>query len=177
MAEREREARAQLRERLLGAPQPLRGMHQPLGAAIQRLRGVLQAPAHLAREAAHAVDDARGELGARRRGELGRGRRRGRAPVGSEVGDSEVGLVPDADHDRDARSADRARHALLVEAPQVLDRAAAAHEEQHIAFGARIGLREHRGDAAGSAFALHRRGIDDHGDGRVAPGERGKHIA
>jgi hypothetical protein len=52
----------------------------------------------------------------------------------------------------------RARQALLVELPQVLDRAAAAHEEQHVALGAPVGAREHGGDALGGAFALHRTG-------------------
>ena len=37
--------------------------------------------------------------------------------------------------------ADRARQRLLVELPQVLDRAAAAHQQQHVALGARVARR------------------------------------
>ena len=54
MAERKSEARAQLHQRLPGVAQALRGMHQALGAAVERLRRILQPPAHLAREAAYA---------------------------------------------------------------------------------------------------------------------------
>ena len=60
------------------------------------------------------------------------GGRRGRAHVGDEVADREVGLVAHARHDRQRRLEHRARDDLLVERPQVLDRAAAARDDQHV---------------------------------------------
>src|SRR5260370_10036454 len=100
MAERKSEARAQLHERLPGVAQGLRGMHQALGAAVERLRRVLQPPAHLAREAAYAFLQLPQKIKSRRRRELGgRGGRR-RAAVGGEIGDREVALVTDADQHR-----------------------------------------------------------------------------
>ena len=67
--------------------------------------------------------------------------------------------------------------ASSLNCPEVLDRAAAAHQQQHVALGARAGAREHRRDALGRARALHRDRIDDHRDRRVAPRERGQHVA
>ena len=63
---------------------------------------------------------------------LGGGRRRRRAQVGDEVGDREVGLVADGRDRRDRGGRDRARDALLVEGPQVLEAAAAAREHDHV---------------------------------------------
>jgi len=85
--------------------------------------------------------------------------------------------MADAHHHRNARGADRARHGFLVELPEVLDRAAAAHEQQHVALRARACARERRGDALGGAFTLHRGGIHDHLDRRVASRERRQHVA
>ena len=75
------------------------------------------------------------------------------------------------------RGADRPRQRLLVELPQVLDRAAAAHQEQHVALGAPAGAREHRHDALGGALALHGDRVDDHRDRRVAARQRGQDVA
>jgi len=61
--------------------------------------------------------------------------------------------------------------------PEILDRAAAAHQQQELAFGARVGGGEHRGDARGGPFALHRRRVDDHADRAVAPRKRRQHVA
>jgi hypothetical protein len=85
--------------------------------------------------------------------------------------------VTHADYDRDPAGADRTRHYLLVERPQVLDRAAASHQEQHIALGAPARAREHGGDAIGRALALHRCRVNNDFDCRIAPRERGQDVA
>ena len=74
----------------------------------------------------------------------GLGRRR-RARVGGEVDQRPVGLVADRGDQRDGALGRRAHHDLLVEAPQVLEAAAAARHDQH------VGPR-HRGRPARSAL-------------------------
>jgi hypothetical protein len=102
MQERKSEAGGKLGHELAMRAQALARMHQAPRAGVHALGRIAQAPAHLAREAARAVGEKRGELQARRAGELRRrGRRRGTL-IGGEVGDREVGLVPDADHHGDA---------------------------------------------------------------------------
>ena len=63
---------------------------------------------------------------------LGGRRGRGRAQVGHEVGDGEVGLVPDGGDGGDLRGGEGARHQLFVEGPEVLEAAAAAGHDQHV---------------------------------------------
>jgi hypothetical protein len=56
-------------------------------------------------------------------------RRRVRAVVGDEIGERDVGLVADARDDGDTPVPARLRDGALVERPQVLQRAAAAAED------------------------------------------------
>ena len=77
-----------------------------------------------------------------------RGGRGGGAPVGDEFGDGEVGLVADPGHDRDRAGVDRARQPFVVERPQVLDRAAAAAQDEHVAFIAPCRGRDGRRESA-----------------------------
>ena len=67
----------------------------------------------------------RGEL----RAQLGRLGRRGRADVGNEVGNREIDLVANAGYQRQRVVDDRACQRLVVEAPQVFERTAAAHQQ------------------------------------------------
>ena len=69
---------------------------------------------------------------ARRGNELGRGGGRRRTEIGAEVGDGEVGFMADAADDRHRALHDRARQRLVVEGPEILDRAAAAHQQDHV---------------------------------------------
>ena len=102
----------------------------------------------------------------------------GRAQVGDEVGDREVGLVAHAAHDGDRGGGDRARHHLLVEGPQVLEAAAAAADDQHVALArARWPRSIARAICAAGAFALHLGRVEDHRHHRRAPRERGEHVA
>src|SRR5579862_2183244 len=68
-----------------------------------------------------------------------RGRRS--AQIRDKVRDGEVDLMADAGDDRRTAAAaaaiDRARDALVVECPQILERAAPTGEDQHVALGAR----------------------------------------
>ncbi len=117
------------------------------------------------------------ELVARRAREFRCGGRGRRAHVGSEVGDREVGFVPDAHHDRDRRGANRPRHPLVVERPEVFDAAAPAAQDEHVALGAASRSRERRDDLRRRPLALHRGRVEDHRDRRVAAPQRRQHVA
>jgi hypothetical protein len=177
MGEREGEPRLQLLEQSLGVAQTRGGMHQAARGAIEGLRRILQPPAHLPGEAARALRGFPEKLLLGDHGKLRRGGRGRRAAVRGEVGDREVGLVAYPDDDRNRACAQRARDRLLVEGPQVLDRAAAAHQQQHVAFGARARPRQHGGDALARASTLNRHRIDDDRHRGVATRERRQHVA
>ena len=72
------------------------------------------------------------QIGAHRHGPLGgRGRRR-RAGIGDEVDEGPVGLVADRGDERDGARGDGAGDDLLVEAPEVLEAAAAAGDDHQV---------------------------------------------
>ena len=102
---------------------------------------------------------------------------RGRAHVGDEIADREIGLVADAGDDRQHRLEHRARDDFLVERPQILERATAAADDQNI--DARVHVRgaDRRGNLARGAGALHGRRIQDHGHRRKAARQRRQHVA
>jgi hypothetical protein len=92
----------------------------------------------------------------------------GRAAVGDEVDQGGVGLVADGRDQRDRSLGHRARQALVVEGPQVLDRAAAAGDDDDV--GTRHGPARRDGveapdrgaDLAGGGVALDHAGPDQH---------------
>jgi hypothetical protein len=112
------------------------------------------------------ASEQRALLGSRQFGGSG-GRRR--ALIGGEVGNREVGLMADAADHRQRTGADRTRHDLVVEGPQVFDAAAAATDDQQFAVASLAGNANGLGDLCGGAVALHRRRVND--DRR--PGRRG----
>ena len=75
-----------------------------------------------------------------------RGRWRRRAQVGGEVGEAEIGFMADRGDDRHRRGGDRAHQMLVVERPQVLERAAAAGQQQHVVAAAGRCAPQHRRD-------------------------------
>src|SRR6266481_3477896 len=86
-------------------------------------------------ERAGAARDARLEIDDPRDHHLRRRRRRRRASVGDETRDREIDLVADRGDDGQSGSDDGARDTLLVERPEVLERAAAAADDQHLERG------------------------------------------
>ncbi len=101
------------------------------------------------------------QLGTHRDRHLGGGGRCRRALVGGEVDQRDVGLVADRRDQRDHALGGGADHGLLVERPQVLQRTAAARDDQHIrprnlaTLGQRVEAANCRRDLFGRAFALH----------------------
>ena len=98
----------------------------------------------------------------------GRRRRRG-AQVGGEIGKGDVGLVADAAHHRHRRGTDRAHHALVVEGPEVLERAAASTDHEHVDLVAFGGSRDRRAQRRGRIRALDDARIDHDAHVRGAP--------
>ena len=108
--------------------------------------------------------------------QLGRDRRRGGPDVGRELRERHVRLVADADHDRPRMRGDGAHDGLLVEGPEVLERAAAAGEDDDV-HGAPRGRVRPAAEAAQRADdgllgtrALHLAGAHD--DARQRPAAR-----
>src|SRR5207247_5415023 len=64
--------------------------------------------------------------------ELCGGGRRGRADVRREIGERDVGLMPDAGTDRPREPHERAHERLVVERREILRGTAAAREDHHI---------------------------------------------
>ena len=88
--------------------------------------------------------------------------------VSREVGERRVRLVPDADDDRHRRVDDRADHALVVEAPQVLERAAAAGKDQHVEVWVVVEALERADDGRRGLVALDAARAEHELDERIA---------
>ena len=158
------------------SPQPRVGVNQPAGKLIDMLHASLEFLVEAQGEACRQPGDTFEQPCAFGTDQLGCGGRRGRAPVGHEVGDREVGFVPDSGDDRNRACANRPRHDLFVESPQVLDAAAAAHQQYGIALAEAAGDLERRGDLLRRPLALYLHGKDDHPDGRVTPSQRRQYV-
>ena len=108
------------------------------------------------------------ELGAVRDRLLGGGAGRRRAHVGGEVGQGHVALVADAHDDRHRRGGHRAHHLLVVERPQVLQRAAAARQDDQVDPRLCVDALQRAHDAARRGGALHDRRREDDVGQRIA---------
>ena len=60
--------------------------------------------------------------------------RRGRAHVRHKIRDGEINFMSDGGNDRNGRFKNRPRHDFLVERPQILQRPAAARDQNQIQF-------------------------------------------
>ena len=96
--------------------------------------------------------------------------------VGDEIGDGEIHLVADAGDDGQAEPGDRARKPLVIECPEILERSAAAHQEQHVDLGSPVREREHGRDLAGRARALDGHRVEEDRGGREAAPEHVQHV-
>ena len=72
------------------------------------------------------------QIGAHRHGALGGGGRRRRAAIGDEIDEGPIGLVTDGRDQRDGARGDGADDDLLVEAPEILEGAAATGDDEQI---------------------------------------------
>src|SRR5262245_18683834 len=105
---------------------------QPARQSIEAIALDLDPAPERGRDADAVLRHGDEQVGADRHGAL-RGRRRGRrAIVGDDVENSPVGLVSDGRDQRDRARGGRARYALLVEAPQIFEAAAAPRDDDEI---------------------------------------------
>ena len=105
------------------------------------------------------------------------GRRCRRAQVGDEIGDREIRLVPHRRDDRDGGGGDRPRDHLLVESPEVLHRAAAAADDEHVDVAPPGQLRDRRRDLRTRPLALDAHRVEEHPHVGEAPAEHGDDVA
>ena len=84
---------------------------------------------------------------------------------------------PTAGHHRDRARTDRAGQRLVVEGPQILERAAAARQDQDVAFVATCGRRQRCDKFRRRRRALHGRRVDHDGCGRESPPQHREDVA
>ncbi len=114
----------------------------------------MQAVAHAQQQSLMQTAQALLQVGAARRQQLGRCRRRGGAHVGDEIGDRYVGFMPHGTDDWRDAGVHSARHGFFVEAPEVFQRAAATGQDQRVET-LRIGQLQRPNDLSGGFAALH----------------------
>ena len=122
----------------------------------------------------------RAQIFLRRADQFGGSGRRRCAHVGGPVGNREIGFMANTGHHRQRTRGNRARHRLVVECPQVFDRAAATAHDQYfnaVHHRARARRLDRRRQRRRRARALHRCRIQHHGNHRRTPRQRGHHIA
>ncbi|MNV06691.1 hypothetical protein D3C71_970860 [compost metagenome] len=171
-----RQAKAQAVQAFALMLQPLRGRHQLPRRTVQALRGALQAALLAARHGLGGLHDLAQQFRARHAGKFRRGSGRRGAHVGHEVHDGEVGFMAHAaDH---GNLADRhlARQVLVIETPEIFDAASAAHQQQRVHFGTRIGKAYLGSQTAGGVRPLNRGRIDDDRHLRRPASQRRQHI-
>ncbi len=98
--------------------------------------------------------------------------------IRNEIGNGEVDLVPDAAHHGNRARMNRARDALIVESPEVLEAAAAARDDQHIALRPRVFADTQRADDPRNRDrALNVRRINNDPSRRKSPGQDVQNVA
>ena len=106
----------------------------------------------------------------------GGGCRRRCAQVGGKVGQRHVGFVANTADDGDGARGNGADEVGVVVRPQVFEAAAAADEQQRVAFAAAVGSLDLPDELRRCLFALDERGVDDDADQRVAAAQGGEGI-
>ena len=112
-----------------------------------------------------------------RHGKLRRIGRCRRAQVSHKVRDGHIRLVTDGGDNRNVRVIDRARNALVVKRPQVLDRAAAAPGDDEIAHMIAVGITNRPGDLRRSFRTLNAHRQQHDLAGRPALAEHADNVA
>ena len=157
-----------------GGVQPLAGQGENVVGSRQGARGgdhpvasLLHAVAHGAQQAAAQIAHPGQQFGAHRHGHFRRRRWRWRARIGGVIDQRPVRLVAHRRDQRDVRGRRGAHHGLVVEAPQILHRAAAARHDEEIgpgdgpAFLQRVEAGDARRHLRPAGLALHAHRPDD----------------
>ena len=156
-------------QRLLASQTNLQ-MIQLLASALQIMSGLLE-------QATLPLLQPMQQGGSIRHQQLRRRRRRRCAEIGDQVGNREVDLVADrADH-RYGGGINGTSQRFVVEAPQILHRAAAAGQQNRIVALAALGLVQHADHGRGRFTTLHRHRQDLGIDQRKPTGPDAEHSA
>ncbi len=158
------------------ARQQIAGPAQAQRGAVQPLRGQIKALLDAARQMGLDGIERIEMLLPLRRCELSRGRRCGRAQVGHQIGEGDVGFVSDAADHRQLGRCNRQYQTLVVEGPEVFQRATAAHEKQRIHFIALVGDLQRAHQRGRRVGALHQARIHDHAHMRRTAFQRRQHV-
>src|ERR1043166_10132389 len=140
--------------------QALRGMLQAPRQSIDLLHAVFQSAHETAPEQRAPSGNARQQFEDIRTRALCRAGRCRRTQVSNEIGNCEIGFVTHSAYDGEAAGMNGAGDNFRVEGPQVFDAAAAAANDEQIAFGAPRSNVDGGGELLGGARTLHRRGGD-----------------
>jgi hypothetical protein len=145
--------------------QVLRRVLQAAGQPVELLAALVEKLLDLAAQGALRGGETSEQGGLLGGGQFGGSGGRRRPLIGGEVGDGEVGFVADTADHRQRTGADRPRHGLVVERPEVFHAAAAATDDQHFAVAALAGTANGVGDLRAGA----RRPAPASGRGRCRP--------
>ena len=104
-------------------------------------------------------------------------RRRRCAEVGDEVGDGHIALVPDGRNNRHGTARNGTRDALLVECPEVFNRAAAAPDDDDVDAGDTPDRPQPRRNIRSGVVSLHAHRANDEMRVRVAAAEHFDDVA
>jgi hypothetical protein len=147
-------------EQLSSLDQSLCWRNQPLGQHVEVLGTSFERTISESSQHPELVDALLHEYRPMRCGDFGCGRWCSRAMIRGEIGNREVGFMPDAGHDRDLAGPDRSCNRLVVECPQVFQAAAAAGDNDDVAGPVRIEEFDAGDDFVHGAGALDGGGID-----------------
>src|SRR5258706_175888 len=131
---------------------------------------------HVPYPARHVIE-LRAELALGANHNLRGGGRRGRAQVGYEVADGEVGLVSDRGDRRDGAVSHRARHRLFVEGPQVFERTSSAADQKDVVQLPEREVADGDGDLTRRIPSLYPHGIHLHVKAGETPAENVQYVA
>ena len=121
-----------------------------------------------------ALEQAVLQLSKLRHNELRRRRGRGRSQVRRKIRQRKIDLVAHGGDHRQAAVMDRFDHDLLIEGPQILQRAAAPAHDQHVAPALLVRLADGGRDLLRRLLSLDRHGVED--DGHVGE-PAGDHVS
>ncbi len=111
-----------------------------------------------------------------RHNQFRRRRWRRRSQVGREIGNREIRLVTDRRYNRHRAGRNRPRQRLIVEAPQIFERAAAPGQHNHVGPSMITKPLEASHQLLRAARPLHQRRIDTNVQTRTAPRQHIQHV-
>lgn len=139
--------------------QPVAGVAQPGAQCVQAFAALLQAQLHLTAQTPLQLVDAEMQRALIRADQFGGGRRGRCAVIGDKIADHHIYFMADCTDDRYLAVKDGAGDTLFVECPQILQRTAAAPDNQNIAGGMTVCQRDRTLDLPDRLITLNGGGV------------------